>query len=168
MTTSLQFWLLLSVLCLGLWGCGWTISVVWRRRRENGSISPVITSSLRLKQVMRTTLTNMAKVALGVVLGMAAIDLWEYHHTYVVTNAVIEAQQGPFVAYHFEHDPRIPKVTYGWKFCDDYVPDFEPRQIIETMVYVRKRGCESIAPYRAELRLRRDVYGNPILERGGE
>lgn len=168
MITSLQFWYRLSVLLLGLWGFGWAISVAWRRRRENGVIDPIVTTHLRLKQITRTSLTNMAKVGLGIVLGMATIDLWEYHHTYVVTNAVIDAQQGTFVAYHFEHDQRIPRVTYAWKFCDDYVPDFEPRQIVETMVYVRKPGCESIAPYRAELRLRRDVYGNPILEKGGE
>ena len=79
---------------------------------------------------------------------------------------MIEEQQGVYVSYHFEHDPRKPKPTYGWKFCTDYVPDFEPGQIVETMVYVRKPGCESIAPYRAELRLRRDVYGNPILKKG--
>ena len=166
MIISLHFWLRLSAFCLGLWGCGWLVSVVWRRQRENGSIIPIVTQSVRLKQMARTTLTNTAKVALGLVLGMATIDLWQYHHTYVVTNAVIDQQQGVYVSYHFEHDTRNPRPTYGWKFCDDYVPDFEPKQIVETMVYVRKQGCESIAPYRAELRLRRDVYGNPILEKG--
>lgn len=157
------------MLCLGLWGCGWLVSVVWRRQRENGSINPIVTSSVRFKQAARTTLTNTAKIALGAVLGMAIIDIWEYHHTYVATNAVIEQQQGVYVSYHFEHDQRNPRPTYGWKFCDDYVPDFEPHQIVEVMVYVRKpSGCESIAPYRAELRLRRDIYGNPILEKGDD
>lgn len=168
MITSLHFWLRLSMLCLGLWGCGWLVSVVWRRQRESGAITPIVTSSVRLKQVARTWLTNTAKVALGVVVGMATIDLWQYHHMYVVTNAVIDRQQGVYVSYHFEHDQRNPRPTYGWKFCDDYVPDFEPHQIVETMIYVRKPGCESIAPYRSELRLRRDIYGNPILEKGDE
>src|SRR6478752_7241057 len=98
MITSLHFWLRLSMLCLGLWGCGWLVSVVWRRQRENGSIIPIVTASVRFKQAARTTLTNAAKIALGLVLGMATIDLWQYHHTYVVTNAVIDQQQGVYVS----------------------------------------------------------------------
>jgi len=167
--TSLNFWLLWSALCLGLWGCGWTVSVVWRRRRENGTISPIVTPSIQIKQKARTALTNMAKIALGVVLGMAAISLWEYRNTYVVANAVIDRQQGNYVTYHFEHDYRRPRQIYAWKFCDDYVPDFEPHQIVETMIYVRKHGCESVGPYKAGLRLRRNQFGVPIIEEeGGE
>jgi len=170
MMTSLSSWLLLSALFLGLWGCVWSISVEKKRRRERGDSTPIITASERLRQKATTTLANTAKIGLGVVLGMAAIDLWQYHNTGSAVNAVIESQNGNYVTYYLEHDP-LPHKLYSWNFCPGrYLPQFEPRQIVEEMRFIRAdhngHECEDLSPGSAFLRLRR-VNGVPVLANEG-
>lgn len=170
MTTSLHFWLRLSIWLLGLWGCIWLAGIVWRRRREKGLTSPIATSPEEVKRRAYTTVVNLAKIGLGVVLGMAAIDLWQYHHTYVVVNAIVDSQEGRIVAYHFADDPSHQ--AYAWHFCEDrFLPEFRPRQIVAKMQYVRTHDssgeCEDLSPGSASLRLRR-INGTPILAGEGE
>lgn len=69
MMISLHFWLRLLICCLGLWGCGWLTSVAWRRKKENGTITPIITPKMQVKEKLRTAVTNTAKIGVGVVLG---------------------------------------------------------------------------------------------------
>jgi hypothetical protein len=87
--TSLNYWLLSLALCLGLWGCAWSLSVAKRRRKESGDITPIVTVSEQFKQKARTTLANTAKIglgmALGVLLGMGIREhqLIKNTHTYI-------------------------------------------------------------------------------------
>lgn len=95
------------------------------------------------------------------VAGWTTHDSADFRNSFVLTNAVIDNQNGQYVTYHFESDPtRHPRTL---KFCEDYIPNFERKQIIEEMVYTRKNGCESIAGNKFSLTLRR-VNGVPILE----
>lgn len=161
MITSLQFWLRLSMLCLGLWGCGWLVSVVWRRQRETGTISPVATTHQRLKQVARTWLTNTAKVALGIVLGMATIDLWQYHHTYVVWDLNVIAEPGDTVVenghqkivaantFYFQRASSPAGQVFPKTFCDKYVPDLHVGYHVEFIAATAEHypvDCWNVAP----------------------
>jgi|SRR5579859_1618424 len=161
MLISLHFWLRLSMLCLGLWGCGWLVSVVWRRQRENGSIIPTVTSSVRFKQAARTTLTNMAKVALGLVLGMATIDLWQYHHTFVVWDLNVVAEPGDTVVengrpkivaantFYFQRASGPVGQTFPKTFCDKYVPDLHDGYHVEFIAATVEHypvDCWNVAP----------------------
>lgn len=161
MITSLHFWLRLSMLCLGLWGCGWLVSVVWRRQRESGSIIPIVTHSVRLKQMARTTLTNMAKVALGLVLGMAAIDLWQYHHTFVVWDLNVIAEPGDTVVenghpkivaantFYFQRASGPTGQVFPKTFCDKYVPDLHVGYHVEFIAATVEHypvDCWNVAP----------------------
>lgn len=149
------------MLCLGLWGCGWLVSVVWRRQRENGSITPIVTHRVRLKQMARTTLTNTAKVALGVVLGMAAIDLWQYHHTFVVWDLKVVAEPGDQIVYN-KKPLTVPPATFYFQrasgpigqvfprtFCDKYVPDLHNGYHVEFIAATAEHypvDCWNVAP----------------------
>ena len=161
MITSLQFWLRLSMLCLGLWGCGWLVSVVWRRQRENGSTSPVVTPSLRLKQISRTWMTNTAKVALGVVVGMAAIDLWQYHHTFVVWDLKVVAEPGDVVVdsgrpklvaantFYFQRASGPVGQVFPRTFCEKYVPGLHDGYHVEFIAATVEHypvECWNVAP----------------------
>ena len=123
-----------------------------------------------MKEKLRTAMMNTVKIGLGAVLGMGAIDLYQYHHTYVVVNAVVDSQVGRDVAYHFEVDPSHQH--YAWHFCEDrYLPEFKPRQVVEKMQFVRSRDvtgeCEDLSPSSTSLRLRR-LNGVSIISDQGE
>jgi len=161
MRTSLSYWSLLSALCLGLWGCGWSISVAWRRRRESGNISPIVTMGVQLKQKARTTLTNTAKIALGVVLGMATIDLWQYHHTFVVWDLNVVAEPGDTVVengrpkivaantFYFQRTSGPVGQTFPKTFCEKYVPDLHVGYHVEFIAATVEHypvDCWNVAP----------------------
>lgn len=117
--------------------------------------------SQRALQQLRMVGPKLCLASLLLAAGWGIHDLQEYHSTYVLANAAVEQQQDVYLVYHFVDDPS--RMKYTFKFCEDYVPDLQPHQIIEVMVYVRKHGCESIAPYKAGLKIRR-YNGVPILE----
>lgn len=170
MMGSLHYWLRLLIWCLGLWGCGWLANGVWKSKKEKGLIPHTHTIISTINQMLRTTFLNTAKIVLGVVLGMAAIDLWQYHHTYVVVNAVVDTQIGRDVAYHFESDPYHQ--SYAWHFCEDrFLPEFKPGQIVDKMQFVRSRDstgeCEDLSPGSTSLRLRR-INGVPVIDGDGD
>lgn len=162
MITSLHFWLRLSMLCLGLWGCGWLVSVVWRRKRENGLASPIVTMNLLLKQKARTTLTNVAKITLGIVLGMAAIDLWQYHHTFVVWDLKVVAEPGDTVVdakgqpkivaantFYFQRASGPVGQVFPRTFCDKYVPGLHDGYHVEFIAATAEHypiECWNVAP----------------------
>jgi hypothetical protein len=107
---------------------------------------------------------NLCRVCLGALIGVAIVNLYQYHNLEVVSNVVIDHQVANYVEYHFRNDPAHQE--YGWHFCDTYVPRFQPRQIVDHIVYVREiTGCENVAPYKASLKLVR-VNGVPILDEG--
>lgn len=166
MLTSLHFWLRLSISFLGLWGCGWLIGIVRRRKAQRGEIIPIITPSYQLKEKARTVVVNATKIGLGAVLGMGGIDLWQYHNTDFISNVVVESQQGRYVQYHFPQDSK-PRKTYAWSFCEGrYLPHFEPQQVVGEMRFVRRvengHECEDLSPSSTYLRLKR-LNGVPIL-----
>lgn len=133
------------------------------RENANGNTAtPAPVQASKVNELVRIITAAIACAAImGGFGGWLVHDSMEFHNTFVLTNAVVEGQNGVFVTYHFESDATKRPRTI--KFCTDYIPEFQPGQVIEEMVYTRKAGCESIAGKRFSLTLRR-VNGVPILK----
>lgn len=137
------------------------VTVAVRKNRQR-NISAVMEDKPASNEALKITAACiLGALAVGIMGGWLLHDSAEFHNTFVLTNAVVEGQNGVYVTFHFESDATKRQRTL--KFCEDYIPDFQPGQVIDEMVYTRKAGCESIAGKRFSLTLRR-VNGVPILK----
>jgi hypothetical protein len=117
--------------------------------------------NLLLKQKARTVLTNTAKIALGVVLGMAAIDLWQYHHTFVVWDLKVVGEPGDVVVdngkpklvaantFYFQRKSGPVGQIFPRTFCEKYVPRLHDGYHVEFIAATVEHypvECWNVAP----------------------
>jgi hypothetical protein len=147
MTTSLHLWLRLLTSCLGLWGFGWAASIAWKRKRDLGQTSPVVTIRERLGQRTRTTITNVAKIGLGMVLGvllgMEIRDRQLIHHsiTYVDVEVVQKVTDREFWIrpdrMRKQHIQLCPESSVGWV----------DGEVLSDWTFEQRSGCKRIISY---------------------
>ena len=165
MTGSLHFWLRCCLAALPFIPLVWYFALKRKKSstktgEKKPSIAPTGTSP-EASILWLVAVCMASSLAVGMGCGWLLHDVSDYHNSFVLTNAVIEGQNGPYVTYHFESDAsRRPRTI---KFCDDYQPEFQRGQVIAEMVYTRKTDCESIAGSAYSLTLRR-VNGVPVIK----
>ena len=162
MTGSLQFWLRCCLAALPFIPLVWYFALKRKKSSTKTDAKSEITRISTSAEIVWLIVVGVGSaLMIGAAGGWLLHDSAEYHNSFVLTNAIVDGQNGAFVTYHFEAD--VTKRPRTLKFCDDYVPDFQRGQVIEEMVYTRKTGCESIAGSAYSLTLRR-VNGVPVIK----
>jgi hypothetical protein len=139
----------------------WLVSIVWKRKRENGLTLPIVTVSDKVKQKTRTTLANAAKIGMGIVLGMGAIDLWQYHHTFILWDLTVVAEPGdrinvdgrqtvvPSATFYFQRASGPSGQIFPRTFCPKYVPGLHDGYHVEVIAAAAEHypiECWNVAP----------------------
>src|SRR5258708_13744631 len=146
MTTSLHFWLRLLALFLGAWGCIWIVSVAKKHKREKGEASVFITALSWVRWYPITK--NILKVSLGVLLGMAAIDLWQYHHTFVLWDLKVIEQKSTDT-FVFQKWSQPVGQMFPFTFCSQYIPGLRVGDHVDVIVATQQYfpiRCQNVAP----------------------
>lgn len=145
--TSLDFWLLCLALCLGLWGFVWSLNVARKRKRENGTITPIITMSEKLKQKGQTMLANTAKVGLGTVLGVLLGTGIREHQllkgqlTYTDVSVLTKFAARDFLVW----PDRMRKERM--QLCPESSVDWHEGEMLDDLTFEQKQDCKRIISY---------------------
>lgn len=159
MSHSLHFWLRLSLLFLGLWGCIWLASIVWRKRREEGLTKPII-RWLNWTKIFQHS-QNLCRIGMGVLIGMAVLDLYQYHHTFVLWDLTVMAEPGDIIhsdskvivvprnTFYFQRASGPVGQMFPRTFCDKFVPGLHDGYHVEIIAATAEHypiDCWNVAP----------------------
>lgn len=144
---SLDFWLLCLALCLGLWGCAWSLNVARKRKRENGDIMPIITMTEKLTQKSHIVLANTAKVGLGMVLGvLLGMGIREHQLvkgqlTYTDVSVLTKFAARDFLVW----PDRMKKERI--QVCPESAVDWRAGEMLNDLTFEQKQDCKRIISY---------------------